>query len=756
MKHVQSVIYSVLLVFVCSGALFGQNGTRATIAWEVQKYDITATLPGNEAGRILDVRALLTLKGIRDSTGTRLTLRISDRAEVSSVKVNGATADFEKGVEKISDFQNLQRVIVRLPAIAPQAVFSVEVNYRLTIRENTGLSAISPVGSQFLPLSFWYPTPTSWYFAGGPDYAPFQITVNNKFKKMFVSSGIRTGETYSQKLFAQPFFLTGDWSVSDTAAKNGVEVYLPTGIGSDGNKRDRELAELAREARDFTRDLLGEAPDVPVRIVGVKRGAGFSSGGTILIDDNVFLRQKIDSQTVQTIAEGVAKIWLGNAVRVSGDGYGVIREGLSRYIATEFIEHKYGREIADVERLRQRVSYAAVASRDAPLRIASPLDDYYYTSVANKGAMIWRLLAKRLGRREFFEIIRLQMAAGELDLNRLRSALAAEKDFLDYAIDEVTEMNLMIGLPQITGSNARVALRNTGKIDVEVDVTAYLEGGEKITKQVNIPAKSFGEVVFANAARIKRMEIDSENLYPQTNYADDTAPRQLDETDEILAVKRAFDRQDFATAEKNARIILQDRVRFDDARTWLARSLLAQGKTAEAEKEFRTVLGETLPSARSLAWANVGLGEIALKNGQKAQALTHFEEAIRTDAEYGANLAARRGREKTGLSKPFSESIKSFFARFDKSALSGRREEIDALIIAGEMADFARNVPGQAEKWNTTVVQVDRVDENNILVETRLNIQLIEKSEESGLAVFHLTRIGDEWKLNGVRMFEVR
>ncbi len=53
-------------------------------------------------------------------------------------------------------------------------------------------------------------------------------------------------------------------------------------------------------------------------------------------------------------------------------------------------------------------------------------------------------------------------------------------------------------------------------------------------------------------------------------------------------------------------------------------ALLAQGKTSDAEKEFQMVLDEKLPTARSLGWANTGLGEIALKAGQKYSSREFF------------------------------------------------------------------------------------------------------------------------------------
>ena len=67
---------------------------------------------------------------------------------------------------------------IRVPSTSPGSSIDRSVDYKLTVKDNHGLAAISPVGSTFLPLSYWYPTPNSWYFARGADYAPFQIKVN--------------------------------------------------------------------------------------------------------------------------------------------------------------------------------------------------------------------------------------------------------------------------------------------------------------------------------------------------------------------------------------------------------------------------------------------------------------------------------------------------------------------------------------------------------------------------------------------------
>ncbi|MDQ2745908.1 MAG: tetratricopeptide repeat protein [Acidobacteriota bacterium] len=746
MKKIISVLFINLLLALLVNA---QDDTRATATWQVQKYDVTANLPAVETDRNLTVKAVLILKNVSGKPASTLTLRISPNATVSAVKINDAAADFAKGEEKTGS-GTLQKIVVRVASIQSNGNLTAAVDYKLNVKENSGLNALSPIGSEFLPLSFWYPTPNSWFFARGSDAAPVRLQVNAANGETAVSAGAANGNAFEQKLNGQPFFVTGNW---DSISANGVSVFVPKNL--EDKSRVNELAQMALDAKTFTATLLGNAPDVPLKIVAVKRGAGFSGDGTMFIDESVLRRQKIDSLTAMTIAEAVAKMWIGGAVSVGGDGFGTVREGLPRYIATLFLENKFGKDVADIERTRQRTAYAAVVKRDAPLNTAAPIDDYYYATVTNKGAMLWRLLAKQIGQNEFFNQIRSQIGDGNLSLSEIRAAFPAQKEFLDYAFDQVTDMNLLAGLPQSNGAETKIALRNIGAIDAAVNVTATTANGEKLTAQTMIPAKKFGEVSFKTNNKIVRAEVDTEKLYPQIDYSDDVAPREFEDSDVIVAVKKAFDQQDYAKAEKNARTVLQNAPRFDDIRTWLGRALAAQGKTAEAEKEFRAVLEEKLPTARSLAWANVGLGEIALKNNQNSEAAKFFDSAVRADADYGATLAARQGRVKANVSAATDESIKNFFVQFDKAAISGSKASVDALIVSGEIPKFSGGVAG-AQEWQTKVLQIDKTDADNALVETNLNIKLLNKNAESGTAVFRLARVGGNWKISGVEIFEVR
>ncbi len=741
-----------LFLLINSLSTFSQDTTKISKTWEVQKYDVTATLPAAETDRFLSAKAILTLKNVSNGSASSLTLRISPNATVSAVKINDSAADFTKSEEKLGSGA-LQKIGIRGLSAASGGSLKAEVSYKLKVDENSGLNALSPNGSQFLPLAYWYPTPNSWVFARGADYAPFRVQIITPNQSAGVSSGTGNSNTYEQKLNGQPFLTTGEW---ESVSISGVTFLLPKGADAVERQRAEDLANLAVEAKNFMSALLGSVPDAPLRFVPVRRGAGFADNGTIFIDYGVLKRQKTDSQTAMLIGQAVAKLWIGGAAGIRGEGEGAIRQGLPQFLATEFIEKKFGKDLADVERLRQRTAYAAISKRDAPLTMASPLDDFYYSENANKGAMLWRLLVKKAGQEEFYKNLRSALQDKNLEVSEMRSLFPAQKDFLDYAFDQVTEMNLLVGLPQVSGTETKVNLRNTGAIEATVSVTATAANGEKMVGQTTIPAKSFGEITFKTVNKIVRTEIDKEKYYPQTEYFDDVAPRQFDNSDAVLIVKQSFDQKDFALAEKNARLILQNIPEFDDVRVLLARTLLAEGKNAEAEREFQAALNSKLPSSRTLSWSNEGLGEIAVKNGQTGDAAKFFDQAVKSDGEYGATLAARVGRNKINALATVDESIKLFFSKFDAAVVSNRKADVDALVVNGEVRRFAGGISGQTESWQTKIVSSDKLDTDNYLVETFLNTKLLNREPENGTAVFRLSKINGNWKISGIEIFEVK
>ncbi len=743
--------FFTFLLFTLALAAFAQDDTRISATWQVQKYDISATPPAAVTDRNLTVKATLSLKNVSPRPASTLTLRIRPNATISSVTINGTTSDFTKAEEKIGT-ASLQRIVVRMPTVASGGTASTIVDYKLNVKENSGLAALSPVGMQFLPLSFWYPTPNSWYFARGADHAPVRIQVNVAGQSA-ATSGTENAGAFEQKLSIQPFFITGNWEKVNV---NGVEVLLPRDSSADDKKRAGEIASLMSEAKTFIAERLGNAPDTPLRVVVVNRGAGFSSGGTAYVDQSVFRRAKIDSATALALSEAVARLWFADSLRADGDGYGVIREGLTRFFATQFLESKYGKPVADIERMRQRIAYSIISKRDAPLVQVAPLDDYYYTAVANKGAMVWRLLSRKVGSDEFQSRLRASLQDGSVTLAELRSQFPEYKEFLDKMFDQVTDTNLMVGLPQPGAGETKAALRNTGTLDATVDVRATFANGEKMTAPTTIRATSFGEVVFKTPNKIVRLEVDAEKLYPQTEYSDDVAPRELAESDPQLAVKRPFDKQDFPAAETAARTVLREYPNFDEVRVLLARSLLAQNKNADAEREFRAVLAERLPTARSMAWANFGLAETAFRSGNSAQAAKFAEDAIRADGDYGASVGARALRNRISPSSTVPEEVKTYFVSLDRAAVSNRKAELDALVLPGDAARFVSGVSGQTVEWKTTPVHIDRLDANTILVEATMSVKLLNREVETGMAVYRIVKTAAGWKLGAVEIFEIR
>src|SRR3954454_21767875 len=88
---------------------FAQDTSRITATWRVQKYDLDVTLPQDDRGRTVTARAVLTLKNVSGKPASTLTLRISPTAEVSAVKINDATADFNHNTETINPATSFQR-----------------------------------------------------------------------------------------------------------------------------------------------------------------------------------------------------------------------------------------------------------------------------------------------------------------------------------------------------------------------------------------------------------------------------------------------------------------------------------------------------------------------------------------------------------------------------------------------------------------------------------------------------------------------
>ncbi len=767
MKPLLFLFLTCLLVLsLSSGLTTAQEEARA--AWQVTSFDITVNNPGSD--RALHGRAAVSVRNVGRGPGSTLTLRINSKAEIKAASIGTASAAYKTIPEPRG---GAQRVTLTLPsAVAPNESVSATIEYSLPLAENSGLASLSPIESQFLPLSLWYPSPSTPFAARGADYAPFRLTVTGASA---ISSGNETSSAansvFEQSLNAQPFFVAGAWDRVDGSAKAiGVSAFLPKGAGADERKQAENLMALAAEARAFYIGLLGPAPTVPLRLVAVSRGGGFDDAGTVLLGGGAFLRRKVDSVTALHISEAVARVWIGGATPVRGEGHEVLREGLARFLAMLFLEKEFGAEVAEAERARERLAYSSIARRDAPLARTTPLDPTYFNSVPNKGAMVWRLVDHIVGREPFVTALRELLASGKTDpeglsLARARALLAERggatlKNLLDQELDQSTDMDLMAGLPHLEGGQWVSALRNLGSTQATVNVAGITDSGQRVTVQGTIAAHDFGQAVFKNASKFVRIEVDPEKFYPQVDYSNDVAPRTIEVASSLAEVTRLFGAQEYARAEALARELIASSPRMQEARIVLARTLLAQNKIDEAEREFRQLADDRLPTPAALAWSGIGFGEIALRRGQATEAARYFNEAVRADAEYASSLAARAARIRAeaaaNVASSIDESAKAFIGQLDSAIRSGRQTEIGGMVAPGELQRFVQQVVGtQPEAWQTRVLRTEQLDANRLAADVQLNTKQL-GVEHSGTAVFVLARIGGSWKLNAIEFFEVR
>ena len=761
-----------ILVFVCLlSALLSpmvvsaQDEPRA--AWQATNFDITVNNLGAE--RALNARAVVTLRNVGRGAGSTLSLRINSKAEIKSLSVGGATAAYRSLPETRG---GAQRLTITLPgAIAPNETVTATVEYRLPVAENSGLAAISPLTSQFLPMSLWYPMANTPYAVRGADYAPFRITVTGNAISSGTEKSAGGNSVFEQPLNGQPFFVAGTWDrVEGSGNAKGVTAFLPKGATADEQKQAEALIALASDARTFYAGMFGSAPAVPLRLVAVNRGAGFDDAGTVLVSEGAFRRKKVDAVTALGIAEAVARLWIGADTPMRGEGQGVLREGLVRFAGSLFIEKQFGAEAADAERGRQRLSYSAIAKRDAPLSRTTMLDGTYFNSVANKGSMVWRLVEHAAGRDEFVAALRVLLQSAKTDaeglsLTRVRNALversgAPMKSLLEQQLDQSTDLDLMAGLPHLEGGQWTAALRNLGSSEVTVNVMATTDSGQQITAVGTIPPHDFGQVTFKNASKIVRVEVDPEKFYPQTDYANDVAPRPVELATSLAEVTRLFGAQEYVKAEALARELIAGSPRMQEARIVFARALLAQNKTDEAEREFRQLTGEPLPIPAALAWSSIGLGDIALRRSQAAEAARNFNDAVRADAEYASTVYARAARiraEAAANATPaIDESARTFVTQLDAAIRSGRQAEIAPMVVPGELAGFIRGAVGtQPEAWQTRILRGEQLDANRMALDVAINSRQL-GADHAGTAVFVLARIGGAWKLNAIDFFEVR
>ncbi|HEX8119008.1 MAG TPA: hypothetical protein VF521_17145, partial [Pyrinomonadaceae bacterium] len=92
----------------------------------------------------------------------------------------------------------------------------------------------------------------------------------------------------------------------------------------------------------------------------------------------------------------------------------------------------------------------------------------------------------------------------------------------------------------------------------------------------------------------------------------------------------------------------------------------------------------------------------------------------------------------------------------DATIKTGRKAEIDALIVGGELTGFSKGLSGiPPEQWETRVLRTEQIDPNRVAADVQLTARVGGRAQE-GPAVYVFARTPGGWKLAEIPIFEVR
>jgi Tfp pilus assembly protein PilF len=235
-------------------------------------------------------------------------------------------------------------------------------------------------------------------------------------------------------------------------------------------------------------------------------------------------------------------------------------------------------------------------------------------------------------------------------------------------------------------------------------------------------------------------------------------PRAKDLSQALNEASLQLGAQDYVKAEATARAMLVTAPRFQEAQIILARAVLGENRIDEAEKLFRAALEEPLPFAATIAWANIGLGEILMKRNQPAEAAKRFSDAVAASRDYPSSLAARAARIRAEAAAnnapPVDETARTFIMQLSQAVISNKKAELESRIVPGELTRFINASIG-TEAWDTKVVRTEQLNANLIAADVQIHASKL-GTVGSGTAVLMLARTPAGWKLSGIELFEVR
>jgi tetratricopeptide (TPR) repeat protein len=492
----------------------------------------------------------------------------------------------------------------------------------------------------------------------------------------------------------------------------------------------------------------------------------------------------LDLGTIELVAGAAAKSFIDGRVLMRGRGAGMMRDGLPIYLVAQYLGARFGEAQQTAAFDRYRRAYEPVArGADSALLLQSPYDRSYVTVVYNKGALVWRLLEKKLGKATFDNLVRKMLDRQRVDvlsLTEWRSPLcqaarctSVKADVLAAAGSEQTDVqeifaqwiegvivpDFAVGQPQPGANGIESTIVNFGSGDIAIEVQATTEAGEKLKKNVPIKGGEYGAVTFPAGTKITRIEVDPDKLYPQKDYANDVFPRRASSTEMYGQASLAFTKKDYATAEAKLKEALSAEPNSPILQSLLGRILLATNKNDEAAKVFTETLRQEPLQLQAYAWSHLGLGQLALQGNKFTEAATHFRFAAASDLDQTTTLSARDGlikAEQGANAIKIPDDVKAFIKQLDDALLISSAEAVNPLVERGNLGEFVRRVTGSKPTlWTTEILRAEVWDADRVAVDVNVKVKIIGR-EGAGRAVYILSRASGKLKLSEAPIFDVK
>lgn len=751
------------------------------VEFEVQHTDIQVTLRGADSA--FSATATLKVVNIGNTSGTSVTLVVSNLAKVSATRVNGTTVKFNASEDR--RFPSLSSVRITPPSpIAVNQPVDVSVDYVLTIQESSPITAINPAESVLLPEAHWYPTINTPLWTKGMDFAPFRLTINTTGERPWAPGkaagsadyGAASSTTFEMTSKGLPAMITTRPQVVNVEGPAdsvvSLDAAIPEGIPGDPKSQVLRILDEARRILHFQADIFGARPAVPIHVVFSPRTGGYGVPGLVILSEDLLHRDFADATMIQDLFGALARNWIGSQVRPLDRGWPIIYDALPRYLAAKYLGQRFG-EAAEREAFARFVrAYAplAGAKKDTFLLAQTFAYSDYSVSMFNKGPLVFRMLERVAG----WDLLRAAIknlvsanAAGTFTIDELKAQLRISENpavatVFHQWIETITEPDFLVGIPQQQGDRWSVAVRNFGNGDMAVDVLAVTEGGKRLIQPVTLAEANerYQVVTFATAEKIVKTEIDPEKIWVQVNYDNDTRPLRFSVNTLFNQGLAAMRTQGFAEATTKFEQAVEGDPDDAQALVWLGRAQAMAGNTSAAQETMKRALAMTPSLLTVVSWGNITLGDIAAGQKNFAAAADYYSKAISSLDEFPAALLAygarRRAEQEGGKQLSIDPSIRAFLSKLDSAIMTGVAASVRTLVSNTDLRKFASGIELQKpELWKTDPLRVDALDADRASVEVGLTLKTKAESK-SGTAVLLLKRNGSEWLLEKVNYLDVK